>query len=125
VPSIDAPATVRFLHAFTTALSSCRDIQPIAHQIPTFLANSGCFTDITVRRENIPIGVWPSDVALQNIGADCLEVHERHADSSKPLFLEAGWSEAALERLITDYIQEISTVSGLVDVVHIVHARRL
>ncbi|KAF8808331.1 S-adenosyl-L-methionine-dependent methyltransferase [Phlegmacium glaucopus] len=125
VLSVDAPATVRFLDAYTNALNSCRHLRQIAPQIPTFVANSGYFTDITVEERYIPVGVWPLDVASQNIGADCLKMHRIHADSVKHLFLADGWSEAALERLITDYIQEINTVSGLVDVLHIVHARRL
>lgn len=124
VPSIDAPASVEFFNAITDALAH-RGIQPIAHQIPTFLTNSGCFTDITVEQKYIPVGVWPSDLPSQNIGADCLKVHERYADSFKPLLLETGWSEAGVERIITDYIQELHTVSGLVDVLHTVHARRL
>ena len=124
VPAIDAPSTVQFFDAITNALAA-RGIQPLAHQIPTFITNSGCFSDITVEQNSIPIGVWPSDVLLQNIGADCLKVHKRYADSSKPLLLSAGWSEAALERIITDYIEEIHSVSGLVSVLHTVHARRL
>jgi hypothetical protein len=126
VPSVDsdAPATVRFFNAINNALASCH-IQPIAHQIPTFIANSGYFVDITVERKCIPIGVWPSDVVSQNIGADHLTVCEQYADSSKPLLLAAGWSRATLERMITDYIQEIRTVSGLVKVLYTVHARRV
>jgi hypothetical protein len=124
VPSVDAPATVRFFDAITNALAF-RGIQHIAHQIPTFIANSGYFVDITVEQRCIPIGVWPSDVVSQNIGADYLRVCERYADSSKPLLLAAGWSEATLERIITDYIQEIHTVSGLVGVLYTVHARRV
>jgi hypothetical protein len=62
---------------------------------------------------------------LQNIGADHIKVHEKYADSSKPFLLAAGWSEAALEGIITDYIEEIHSVSGLVDVLHTVHARRV
>jgi hypothetical protein len=124
VPSIDAPATVRFFNAIMNALAS-RGIPPIAHQIPTFIANSGCFVDITVEQKWIPIGVWPSDAVSQNIGADYLRVCERYADSSKPMLLAAGWSEATLERIITDYIQEIHTVRGLVGVFHTVHARRV
>ena len=124
VPSVDAPSTVRFFGAITNALAS-RGIQPIAHQIPTFIANSGYFADITVEQKCIPIGVWPSDVVSQNIGVDYLRVCERYADSSKQLLLEAGWSEATVERMITDYIQEIHTVSGLVEVLHTVHARRV
>jgi len=124
VPSIDAPASVKFFDAITNALA-LRGIQPIAHQIPTFLANSGCFTDITVEQKYIPVGVWPSDLPSQNIGADCLKVHERYADSFKPLLLETCSSAAVVERVITDYIQELHTVSGLVDVLHTVHARRL
>lgn len=69
--------------------------------------------------------MWPSDVASQNIGADCLKVHERFADSVNLFLLQAGWGEAALERLVTDYLQEINTVSGLVNTLHTVHARRL
>ena len=125
VPSVDAPASARFFEAITNALSATRGIQPIAHQIPTFIANSGCFTDITVEQKCIPIGVWPSDVDLQNIGADHIKVNEQYADSSKTLLLGAGWSEAALEEIITDYIQEMHSVSGLVDVLHTVHARRI
>lgn len=64
-------------------------------------------------------------MALQNIGADHIKVNERYADSSKTLLLGAGWSEAALEEIITDYIQEMHSVSGLVDVLHTVHARRI
>ena len=124
LPSVDSPATVRFFNALTNALAS-RGIQPIAHQIPTFIANSGYFVDITVEQRYIPIGVWPSDVMSQNIGADYLRVCERYADSSKPLLLAAGWSETALQRIITDYIEEIHTVSGLVEVLHTVHARRV
>ena len=124
VPSVDAPATVRFFNAIDNALAS-RGIQPIAHQIPTFIANSGYFVDITVERRPIPIGVWPSDVDSQNIGADYLTVCRRYADSSKPLLLAAGWSAAALETMIANYIQEIHTVSGLVEVLYTVHARRV
>lgn len=124
VPSVDAPATVRFYDAITNALAF-HGIQPIAHQIPTFITDSGYFVDITVEQKFIPIGVWPSDVVSQNIGADYLTVCERYADSSKPLLLAAGWSGATLERMITDYIQEIHTVSGLVEVLHTVHARRV
>ena len=124
LPSVDAPATVRFFNAIDVALMS-RGIHPIAHQIPTFIANSGCFVDITVEKKKIPIGVWPSDVESQNIGADYFKVCELYADSSKPLLLAAGWSEATLEMMITNYIQEIHTVSGLVEVLHIVHARRV
>ena len=124
VPSIDAPATFRFFNAIDNALAA-HGIQPIAHQIPTFIANSGLFVDITVEQKPIPIGVWPSDVESQNIGADYLTVCRRYADSSESLLLAAGWSEATLERMITDYIQEIHTVRGLVEVLHTVHARRV
>jgi hypothetical protein len=78
-----------------------------------------------VEQRCIPIGVWPSDVESQNIGADYLRVCKRYAESSKPLLLAAGWSGAALERMITDYIQEIHTVRGLVEVLYTVHARRV
>ena len=124
VPSVGAPATVRFFGAITNALAS-RGIQPIAHLIPTFITNSGYFVDITVEQKRIPIGVWPADVASQNIGADYLTVCNQYADSSKPLLREVGWSGAALERLITDYTQEIRTVNGLVGVLYTVHARRV
>ena len=124
IPSVDAPATVRFFNAIDNALAA-RGIQPIAHQIPTFIANSGFFVDITVEQKPIPIGVWPSDVESQNIGADYFRVCRRHANSSKPLLLAAGWSVATLETMITEYIQEIHTVSGLVEVLHTVHARRV
>ena len=125
VPSVDAPATVRFFDAVTNTLAS-RGIQPIAHQIPTFITNSGFFLDITVEQRCIPIGVWPSDVESQNIGADYLRVCERYyAESSKPFLLAAGWSEAALKRMIPNYIQEIHAVSGLVEVLHTVHACRV
>lgn len=124
VPSVDAPATVQFFNAITNALAS-RGIQPIAHLIPTFIADSGYFVDITVEQRCIPIGVWPSDVVSQNIGANYLGVCEQYADSSKPLLLAAGWSEATLERIITDYKQEIRSVSGLVEVLYTVHARRV
>ena len=124
VPSVDAPATDRFFTAISNALASRGGIQPMAHQIPAFIANSGYFVDITVEQRFIPIGVWPSDVESQNIGADYLRVCERYAESSKRLLLEAGWSGATLERMIEDYIQEIRNVSGLVGVVHTVHARR-
>ena len=89
VPSVDAPATVRFFDAIIKALAS-RGIQPIAHQIPTFITNSGCFVDIKVEQKHIPIGDWPSDVVLKNIGADYLRACERYADSSKQLLLEVG-----------------------------------
>ena len=61
----------------------------------------------------------------QNIGADYLTACKQYADSSKSLLLGAGWSAVTLERMITDYIQEIHTVSGLVEVLHTVHARRV
>ena len=124
VPSVDAPATVRFFDAITVALAS-RGIQPIADQIPTFIANSDYFIDITVEEKYIPIGIWSSDMVSQNIGTDYLRACELYVDSSKPLLLSAGWSEAALERMIADYIKEIHTVSGLVNVLHTVHARRV
>lgn len=124
VPSVDAPAAVRFMDAITDALAS-RGIQPIADQIPTFLEDSGYFTQITVGKKYIPLGDWPSDLAFKSIGADCLKMHERYADSCKPLLLEVGWGEVASERLITDYIEEICSVSGLVDIIFTVHARRI
>lgn len=124
IPSVDAPATIQFFDAITNALAS-RGIQHRAYQIPAFITNSGHFYDITVEQRCIPIGVWPADLASQNIGADCLLARRKYADSSKPLLLNAGWSEAAVERLITNYIHEIHNVTGLVDVLHTVHARRL
>jgi len=124
VPSIDAPATVRFFDAITNALAS-RGIQPIAHRIPTFIANSGFFVDITVEQRCIPIGVWPSDLESQNIGEDYLRVCRRYADSSKTLLLAAGWNESTLERMIADYLREIHNVRGLVEVLYTVHARRV
>jgi hypothetical protein len=55
----------------------------------------------------------------------CREAQEQYTDSIKPLLIEAGWEEADASSMLADYIQEIRTVSGLVTVLHTVHARKV
>lgn len=122
--SRDAPASCRFYNALNTALLHARGLHPIANQIHTLLQNAGGFEDIVATEYHIPIGPWPADPFLQNIGARCLVATERYADSVKPFLTESGWTEAQVNTLKTDFIREINTVGGLTSVLYVVHARK-
>lgn len=96
----------------------------LASRVPGFLRDVGEFTDITDRAYHVPIGPWPADPALRELGILCLQAQEQYARSIRPLLTESGWAEE-FDNLVADYIQEINNVPGLVSILYTVHARRL
>ncbi|KAG5730856.1 hypothetical protein E4T56_gene16177 [Termitomyces sp. T112] len=120
-----APGAYTFFDVLTHALNVCRGIQPIAGTLPALLEAAGCFRDITADLYYLPIGLWHHDQRMKDIGRAFGATLVRYADSVKPLLLEAGLTEEQVATITAAYVHDLSTVPGLVVVLHTVHARRI
>ena len=123
-PDMDAPASTRFFTAINAALAA-RNVYHLAGHVPAILAGSGLFADISVREYPVPIGNWPNDPVMKDMGVACLSAQQEYARSIRQLLHESGWADGDITNLVADYLQEINDVRGLVSVLYTVHARRL
>ncbi|KAG6884446.1 hypothetical protein C0993_011048 [Termitomyces sp. T159_Od127] len=124
-PSEHAPGVCGFFDALTHALDVCRGIQPVAGTLPALLAEAGCYCNVTARLYYMPIGPWHGDPRMKELGQAFRATLVRYADSVKPLLIEAGWTEGQVAAIIAAYLHDLRTVSGLVAVLHTVHAQRI
>lgn len=122
--STHAPACSRFLDAVNSVLTSRRAPYPLEVDVALLLSGSRNFVDITAVSYYIPIGSWSSDASLRHIGEINLKAQERYAESVRHLFIEAAWEESDIDLLLTDYVEEIRRVDGLLTVCYTVHARK-
>ncbi|KAF8056042.1 S-adenosyl-L-methionine-dependent methyltransferase [Lyophyllum atratum] len=125
IPEVHAPSACHFFDVLGKALDGCRGIQPIATDISAFLRDSGRFKNIESRRFYMPVGPWHVEPEMKLLGRAFRASLLRYADSVKPLLLEAGLSEEEVRHIIDAYVHELKTVSGMVSVLHTVHAQRL
>ncbi|KJA24902.1 hypothetical protein HYPSUDRAFT_453725 [Hypholoma sublateritium FD-334 SS-4] len=124
-PNVHAPASVQFFSAINAALAA-RRVYQLAGHVPAFLASTGLFTDISAREYHVPIGPWPADPALHDIGVACLSAQQEYARSIRQLLLDSGGgTQHAVDSLVDEYLHEINSVRGLVSILYMVHARRL
>jgi SAM-dependent methyltransferase len=119
------PGACQFYDALARALDICRGIQPIASRIPLFLNSSELFANITTSCYHMPIGPWHDNPSMKMLGRAFRASLLRYTDSVRPLFQEAGYSEAEIDDITGAYIHELKTVRGMVGTFHTVHARRL
>ena len=73
----------------------------------------------------MPIGHWPANPAMNEIGRAFVVALRHYADSVKPLLMEVLGTEAQAEGLINAYKYELGRTHGLVAELHTVHARRI
>lgn len=123
--SIHAPACCRFFNVVNEVLRSVRDPHPIEADVAQLLSDSERFVDISATTHYVPIGSWPSDVSQRQIGEVNLRAQERYADSVKNLLLDGSWEENEVERLVTEYIDELRSIDGMTTVCYTVHARKV
>lgn len=119
------PGACQFYDMLTRALDICKGIQPIASRVPSFVDSTNLFTDITSSCYYMPIGPWHDDPSMKMLGRAFRASLLRYIDSVRPLLLEAGYSEADIDRITGAYIHELKTVRGMVGAFHTVHAQRL
>ncbi|KAF8181107.1 S-adenosyl-L-methionine-dependent methyltransferase [Pholiota molesta] len=123
-PALHAPASARFHAAITAALAG-RGLRALGRLVPSYLADAGAFTDIAASTYCVPVGAWPANHAMRRIGRACHAAQEQYASSIRPLLGEAGWTEDAVDELVTDYFLEMNSTRGLVCKLYTVHARRV
>lgn len=119
-----APASTRFHEAINQALLGSCGLRPIAGQVHTFLADTGAFRNITSTTHHIPIGSWSTEPILRTVGATCLEMNVRYAESVQPFLIDSGWTEGEVNQLCEDFVREIRSLNGLVGILYVVHARK-
>ena len=119
------PASCRFYDAINEVLRSNRDPHPIEIDVALLLSNCERFVDITATTHYVPIGSWPTDTALRWIGEINLMAQQRYADSVRPLLLDASWEENDVERLVTEYVNELGSVDGMATICYTVYASKI
>lgn len=116
-----APSSTQYYEVLNDALHS-RGIQSVIHQIPTYLHNTGNFHHIQPSVMYVPIGRWHDDPRLKDLGGRLQWVQSRFADSTKPFLREIGHTQAYVDALVQNFVDELGTVDGLVGAYHMVHA---
>jgi len=123
-PPDRAPGVFKFFDVVTQSLGQL-GIYPVADVIPDLLAGSGQFDGITPQLYYMPIGPWRADLNGQRIGRAFRAACRRFVEAVRPMLTNAGWSEEALYDIFSGYLHDLHTVSGMVNVYHTVHARKL
>ncbi|RPD67938.1 S-adenosyl-L-methionine-dependent methyltransferase [Lentinus tigrinus ALCF2SS1-7] len=118
-----APRALAFFDAVRSTLLERRGIQTVADRIPQLLADSGKFTHIVARTYHMPIGDWPDNPEMRELGREYREMVELYARSMRAVLLDGRWAAHA-DDLVQGYIDEIWSVPGLVSICHTVYARR-
>ena len=123
-PTASIPATSRFYRAVNEALEQ-RNIGRTVNHLEHWLSQSGRFERITSREFKMPIGDWPEDTHRRALGIQFRDILRLYADSMRVMLVEGGWNSWDVEALIRGFVHEIYTVSGMVCVFKVVHARRV
>lgn len=119
------PAIYRLLDLVDDVLRTKHGVLPAALHIPSCLAASGCFSDITTERRAMPIGDWHPDPAMRALGNDFRDMWVRYAHNLKPMLKEEGLDDAHIEQLMVGYVSDMYRVSGMVGVFCTVHAKKV
>ncbi|KAF8624066.1 hypothetical protein AX15_006078 [Amanita polypyramis BW_CC] len=120
-----APASVRFFEAVNDALRFRHQLQPVGSNVYQYLAESQQFFEIRLEPHFVPIGGWPHDEALSQIGHYFRRICVRFTRSVRHLLKEYGLPDFEIAQIIADYIHELQNVEGLTCVYYITHARRV
>ncbi|KAJ7454998.1 S-adenosyl-L-methionine-dependent methyltransferase [Mycena galericulata] len=120
-----APAMTAFFGHLYAALAA-RGLHPISPPIAPLLAQTGAFTEIVPHEYYMPLGAWPHEPAMRQLGRGFRVAFLRYIASVRPMIVETGAVEAeALDEVYERVEREVRTVAGLVSVFHTVHARRI
>jgi len=120
------PGAHGFYRAFIDCLERVKGIRQLPPDyIPDLLQRTNAFGDIHVRKYIVPIGDWPSDYRVKNLGVQFRDSVKVLLDSSRPLLRQGGYSDGLVEFLIHAYRNEMYTVGGMVSFYHMIWASRL
>ncbi|KIP05969.1 hypothetical protein PHLGIDRAFT_107563 [Phlebiopsis gigantea 11061_1 CR5-6] len=124
----DARAVAPHTHAFFDAVAAAlrgRGIAPAARHLEAWLRESGQFERVSARTYEMPIGDWPEDAALRELGVVFRGTVMRTYAESMAVFLgESGWRADAVQDLLHAFGHELNTVKGMVCRYYTVRARR-
>ena len=121
-------ATYHLLNIVDNALRAKHPgVFPIASHIPSWLAESGRFRNITAQLHAVPIGDWHPDPEMKELGNTFRDMLVRYANNLKPMLRdpELGLGEAQINNLVTGYMNDMYGVSGMIGVYRTVHAKKL
>jgi len=121
------PATSHLFNLIDDAMFTSHGVIPIASHIPSWLAESGHFRDITSQKYAVPIGDWHPEPSMQALGNALRHALQLSTNGLKLILKEPklGLEEAQIDELVMGYVQEMYHVSGMVAVYHTVHARSI
>jgi len=116
-------ASAYFYHVLNTALAN-QGIQTVINQIPSYIRDTGAFHGITPSLFYVPVGTWPEDAAMRDLGRRFLASQSRYAENMKPFLLQMGYAQEFVEGLVQNFISELETKEGLVGAYRLVYGIR-
>lgn len=121
----DCPHTIHFFEAVQAALLNSGVPRGVEQHIADIVQLSQRFAVPQVHTFDIPIGGWPADEELRDIGAINLRVQKLFVEGMTDLLTRRGMDAAACASLIGHVKQELETVQGLHSRYRAVYATRL
>jgi hypothetical protein len=118
------PSSTQFYQVVNAAIQNLGIVTDVG-RISDYLAESGLFHQIQSNTIHFPVGVWPNDQRLADLGVKLQGIQTRFADSVKPLLRDMGNAEQSIDALAANFVHEIRTNTGLVAAYHYVHAIRI
>jgi len=121
--ALHAPASASFYQVLNAALGN-QGIQTVISQIPSYLHGTEAFHGITSSLIYVPVGIWPEDLAMRELGRGFLALQSRYAENMKPLLLQIGHSQEFVDELVRNFVEELRTKEGLVGTYRLVYGIR-
>lgn len=114
-PAVDAPGATRFFRVLNDLLENV-GLHEITSRIPSWLRETGTFTDGRIQEVLIPIGEWHRSPRQRTLGRAYLDTMTTFAESFKPFLRDQGLSEREIGELIDGHVRDMRSVPGLVSV---------
>lgn len=118
--ALHAPASIHFCQVLNAALAS-QGIQTVISEIPNYIQGTGAFHGVTSSSFYIPVGTWPEDDLMKELGVGFRAVQSRYAENMKPFLLQMGHSQAYVDALVGSFVEELMTKEGLVGTYRLVY----
>lgn len=117
------PGVTAFCQVLSDSLLSEFSIPNIPLHLAQFVSQLGGFDDIQSHDYYMPIGDWAP--SAKDLGFKFRQTLRTWADSAATVIARADYDEDTVNRLVNDFITEISDVPGLQVIYRTVTARRM
>ena len=122
--SLDPEILTPHACGFYNAVSENRGLTPIASYLQDLIESSDCFSLVEAKRFTIPVGTWPSDPRMQDLGGQCRNYLVSYANSMRVMMVQAGRDAEEVGQLVDGYVNEMFTVPGMICYFYTVQANR-